>query len=302
MIMKIENLKGVDFNTIYNAFDKAFSDYEIGFKKDEVRSMLTRRGFNPDLSFAAFQGNSIIAFTLNGTGVFNDMPTAYDTGTGTLKEYRGQGIAQEIFRYSIPYLKEAGIKQYLLEVLQNNTKAISIYRRMGFETTRELDCFRQIIKHINIRKMNTDCAIEPIGTDIIRQAQLDFDFIPSWQNNIESIERGISELTCIGAFLEGKLVGHCVFDIHTGDLTQIVVRSEYRRKGIASRLLQEVIGRMHTEFIKVLNISSGNSTMSAFLKGIDIPLSSKQFEMVLPLWQSVIKVNDGNKENTITDR
>ena len=74
-----------------------------------------------------------------------------------------------------------------------------------------------------------------------------------------------------------------VFDIHTGDLTQIVVLSEYRRKGIASRLLQEVIARLKTDFIKVLNISSDNPTMPVFLKSKNIPLASKQFEMVLPL-------------------
>ena len=85
----------------------------------------------------------------------------------------------------------------------------------------------------------------------------------------------------LGAFLDGKMVGYCVFDIHTGDLTQIVVLSEYRRKGIASRLLQEVIARLKTDFIKVLNISSDNPTMPVFLKSKNIPLASKQFEMVI---------------------
>ena len=281
--MEIRNLEHTDFDTLFHGFEKAFADYEIHFEKEEVRSMLKRRGYNPQLSFAAFDKGEIVAFTLNGTGTFKGVPTAYDTGTGTVKQYRGQGIAGKIFTYSIPFLKESGISQYLLEVLQNNQKAIGVYHRMNFEVTREFDCFRQTIGHIDNRKVNTDCIIEQVDTNSIRQAQHYCDFSPSWQNNFESIERGISELTCLGAFLNGKMVGYCVFDIHTGDLAQIAVLSEYRRKGIASRLLQEAITSMKTDCIKILNISSNNPTMPVFLQSKNIPLASKQFEMILPL-------------------
>ena len=281
--MEIRNLEHTDFDTLFHGFEKAFADYEIHFEKEEVRSMLKRRGYNPQLSFAAFDKGEIVAFTLNGTGTFKGVPTAYDTGTGTVKEYRGQSIAGKIFTYSLPFLREAGISQYLLEVLQNNQKAIGVYRRMNFEVIREFDCFRQTIEHIDNRKVNTNCSIEQVKTDAIREAQHYCDFTPSWQNSFESIERGISELTCLGAFLDGKMVGYCVFDIHTGDLSQIAVPSEYRRKGVASRLLQEVTARLKTDFIKVLNISPDNPAMSVFLESKNIPLASKQFEMVLPL-------------------
>lgn len=281
--MEIRNLEHTDFETLFHGFEKAFADYEIHFEKEEVRSMLRRRGFNPKLSFAAFENDEIIAFTLNGIGTFNGIPTAYDTGTGTVKQYRGQNIAGKIFTYSLPFLQKAGISQYLLEVLQNNQKAITVYRRMNFEVTREFDCFRQTKELIDNQKINTSCIIKPINSHSVRQAQHDCDFNPSWQNSIESIERGISELTCIGAFLDEKMVGHCVFDAHTGDLTQLAVSNAYRRKGIASRLLQESIAGLKTDFIKILNIHSENQTMPAFLKSKNIPLASKQFAMVLPL-------------------
>ncbi len=281
--MEIRNLEHTDFDTLFHGFEKAFADYEIHFEKAEVYSMLKRRGYNPQLSFAAFDNGEIVAFTLNGTGTFNGVPTAYDTGTGTVKQYRGQSIAGKIFTYSIPFLKEACINQYLLEVLKNNQKAINVYRRINFEVTREFDCFRQTIEQIDNRKVNTDCIIEQVDTNSIKQAQHYCDFNPSWQNSMESIERGISELTCLGAFLNGKMVGYCVFDVHTGDLSQMAVQSEYRRKGIASRLLQETLVRLETDFVKVLNICSDNPTMPTFLQSKNIPLASKQFEMVLPL-------------------
>lgn len=273
--MEIRNLEHTDFNALFRAFDKAFADYEIRFEKEEVHSMLRRRGYDPELSFAAFDNDEMVAFTLNGTGTFNGVPTAYDTGTGTIKEYRGQSIAGKIFAYSIPFLRNAGIRQYLLEVLQNNRRAISVYRRMNFEVTREFDCFRQTIDLVDRRNGNADCSIEQVDTAAIRQAQGCCDFSPSWQNSIDSIERGISDLMCLGAFLDGKMVGHCVFDVHTGDLTQIAVQNEYRRNGIASRLLQEAMKYMKTDFIKVLNIASDNCTMSAFLESKNIPFGEQ---------------------------
>lgn len=281
--MEIRNLEHTDFDTLFCAFERAFLDYEIHFEKEEVRSMLQRRGYNPKLSFAAFVNDEIVAFTLNGTGTFNGIPTAYDIGTGTVKEYRGQNLAGTIFTHSIPFLKEACIRQYLLEVLQNNEKAIAVYRRMNFAITREFDCFRQSIQQINLLKANTDCVVEHVHFEAVRKAQQICDFTPSWQNSIESIKRGVAGLTCLGAVLDGKMVGYCIFDEHTGDLSQIAVLNEYRRKGIGSRLLQEASRQMKTNFIKVLNVDSETSAMPAFLQSRNIPLASKQFEMILSL-------------------
>ena len=287
--MDIRNLENIDFDTLFEGFSNAFSDYEIHFDKDEVQSMLIRRGYVPNLSFAAFEGGKIVAFTLNGIGMFNGIRTAYDTGTGTVKDYRGCGLAGEIFRYSLPFLRQAGISQYLLEVLQNNHKAITVYRRMKFDTTREFDCFKQSIagidNHHNIRQC-ANLRIELIDTAIVRQAQSFCDFYPSWQNSIESIERGASELSCIGAFDSDELIGFCVFDRKSGDLTQIAVRKENRKQGVASRLLCEVIRQMSTDFVKVINVPSDNLSLLTFLKSKNILLMNKQFEMVMDLTQT----------------
>lgn len=282
--MRIRSLEHIDFDTLFRGFENAFSDYEIHFDKEEIHSMLVRRGYDPRLSFAAFDKDEIVAFTFNGIGLFDGISTAYDTGTGTAKAYRGQGLAGKIFTHSVPFLKRAGIRQYLLEVLQNNHKAIAVYRRMQFETTRKFDCFRQTIA--NISNLNATgknhYRIEPIDIDSIRQAQSFCDFCPSWQNSLESIERGKSGLTFLGACHSERLVGFCVFDPNTGDLTQIAVKNEYRHNGIATQLLREAVTQMKTDFIKVLNIPS-DDTMSSFLVSKSIILVNKQFEMIRPL-------------------
>ena len=281
--MEIKNLGQTDFETLFSCFEKAFFDYEISFGKEEVRSMLKRRGYDPALSFAAFDNGAMVAFTMTGTGKYGGLPTAYDIGTGTVPEYRGQDIAGRIFRYSVPILRSAGIRQYLLEVLHGNRKAISVYRRMNFQVTRQFDCFRQEADRIVGSGGNDGCRIMPVAPDAVRQAQGWCDFNPSWQNSMDSIERGGRDLIALGAFLNGRMAGYCVFDPGTGDLTQIAVSGECRRKGIATRLLHEASGRMTTGSIKVLNVDSGCTGMRAFLESRGIPLASTQFEMALPI-------------------
>ena len=52
----------------------------------------------------------------------------------------------------------------------------------------------------------------------------------------------------VGAFIDDTLAGYSVADRHTGNLTQIAVRREYRRRGVGSLLLRETIKGMATDF------------------------------------------------------
>lgn len=280
--MEIKSLKGIDFNALYKAFNQAFADYEMQLDKMQLQSMLKRRGFNPDLSFAAFDKDGIVAFTFNGIGDFNGLSTAYDTGTGTLKEYRGRGLASQIFEYSVPYLREMGIKQYLLEVLQHNPKAISVYTKQGFETTREFYYFRQKSEKIEnkIKAIDYPYTIKPISINDFDSITRFWDFIPSWQNSLESIDRAKDDFVSLGLFFENRLVGYSVFEPTSGDITQLAVDKQERRKGIASLLLKEMIDLNKNDSVKVINTDITNDPLTHFLQSKNIPIAGKQFEMI----------------------
>lgn len=280
--MEIKALGDTGFDTIYDAFSQAFADYELRLNREQLHAMLIRRGFDSNLSFAAFDGNSIVAFTFNGTGNFNGIPTVYDTGTGTLKEYRGKGLATRIFEYSIPFLKEKGIKQYLLEVLQHNTKAVSVYKNLGFETTREFNYFMQKNEEVRNEIRKTDFALN-IGTVEIEKLNSVSgfrDFYPSWQNDFESIKRAGKEMICLGAFAEKRLAGYGIFESTSGDITQIAVNKQLRRKGIASLLLREMLRLNKHDSVKIVNTDVACNSIIAFLKAKNIHIKGKQFEMI----------------------
>ncbi|WP_302281921.1 GNAT family N-acetyltransferase [Alistipes finegoldii] len=280
--MEIKSLEKIDFDTLFRAFGRAFADYEVQLNAEQLRAMLTRRGFDPALSFAAFDGVQIAAFTLNGIGNFNGVPTAYDTGTGTLKEYRGTGLATEIFRHSMPHLRRAGVGQYLLEVLQHNTKAVSVYRNLGFETVREFNYFCRANTEIADRGDTPRLPHSVRRTDPEKFASISsfWDFTPSWQNSFESIGRAAGDFVSLGVFTEEELAGYCVFEPASGDVAQIAVKRQYRRKGIAGLLLREMLRLNRNDSIKIINTDVSCGSITGFLQAKNIVPQGKQFEMI----------------------
>lgn len=280
--MDIKSLGNTDFDTIFKAFSQAFSEYEIQPDKVQLQSMFKRRGFNAELSFAAFEGDKIVAFTCNGIGGFNGIPTAYDTGTGTLKEYRGKGLATQIFQYSLPYLREQGIKQYLLEVLQHNPKAASVYRNVGFEVSREFYYFIQNNDEIRneVKFSGIPYEIKPINIVEYDEIPGFWDFYPSWQNSFESIRRASADFVSFGVFAENELIGYCVFEPVSGDITQIAVDRKHRRKGVASLLFQKMLESNRHDSVKAINADITCGSVKGFMEAKNIEIRGKQFEMI----------------------
>lgn len=140
-MITIKSLQNLSFDQLFEAFENAFADYDMQLNQNQLEAMLIRRAYRSEFSFGAFDRDKLVSFTLNGIGRYKDKPTAYDTGTGTTQAYRGQGLAKKIFIHSIPHLKEAGIQQYLLEVIQHNEKAYQLYSKMGFEILRSFNYY-----------------------------------------------------------------------------------------------------------------------------------------------------------------
>ncbi len=283
--MKIRNLSNIPFEKLSEAFARAFADYEIQINDKQLRTMLQRRGFDPELSFAAFDNDNIVSFTFNGTGKFNGIPTAYDTGTGTIGEYRGQNLASEVFSYSVPFLKENGIKQYLLEVLQHNLTAVKIYRKNGFEVSREFNYFVQDNHKINIKEkvIHNNFSVQQVSLEECKANRHFMDFNPSWQNSFESIERMKEDFIATGAFINSSLAGYCIFEPDSGDITQLAVDKKHRGNGIGSILLKEALKSNHGDSVKAINTESSCDSIKGFLESCNINLKGKQFEMIKKL-------------------
>ena len=111
-MVSIKQLSDISIEVIYEAFVNAFADYVEPFNLtfQQLKYMIERRGCNLNLSFGAFDGDELVGFTLNGIGNWNGSLTAYDTGTGIIKEFREKGSATALVRHLIEFSEGDEIK------------------------------------------------------------------------------------------------------------------------------------------------------------------------------------------------
>ena len=281
-MIEIRSLEETSFDDLYTAFAEAFKDYDRTWTREEFAKMLQRRAYRPEISFGAFDGDKLVSFTLNAQERFYNKLSAYDTATGTIKEYQGQGLATRIFNALLPGLKQAGVEQYLLEVLQHNTKAVSVYEKIGFKVHREFNYFLAKRNTINIApKAVAGLRIRSIPLNDRERMTAMWDFEPSWQNSFAAIDRCIEDFIVLGAFIDEHLVGYGVVEPSSGDISQVAVDRNYRRKGIGCTLLKELSGYIRHENIKILNSEKSDAGFTHFAEANGIPYLGSQYEMVL---------------------
>lgn len=289
---RYKTLEHTDIKELHQTFLNAFSDYAVDSKisLEALQYMHQRRGFVSHVSVGAFQEphNELVGFIFNGLRSWNGRLTAYDTGTGVIPSCRKQGITSQMFNNVLEVFTKNNVEQYLLEVLQDNKAAYELYKKQGFEITRNLSVFE-----LDRNKYCRNSTVYDNEYDIEYASQISsvdwelyktfMDFSPSWQNSIDSIEAVHERFICAAAHLDSKIVGYGFIDKITGDVPQIAVHNNYRRRGIGTGILSALVTKTTSDLISVVNVDESCEEMKLFLIKSGFQLTCSQYEMVLPL-------------------
>jgi ribosomal protein S18 acetylase RimI-like enzyme len=274
-------LTAADFHPLYECFLEAFSDYQINLQmtEEQFEQRVKRDGVELELSAGAFDNERMIGFYMNGRGMWHGQATAYDAGTGVVPAYRRSGVAIQLFDFIAPRLKERGIKQYLLEVITSNERAVALYRKLGFEETRTLAALRAN------EAVKTAGDVE--GVSIRQMDEPDWDVFcaywdgePSWQNSMDAVERIRNQCQIVGAFVDEKCVGYGIVFKPSGILMQLAVAQEFRRRGIGRRILASLSG---DRVLKTNNVEEKLKGTLEFYKECGFEIVLRQFEMIRSL-------------------
>lgn len=268
-----------DFDSLYICFLAAFSDYEVDMQmsREQFRQRIVRDGVRMEMSAGAFDANQqMIGFCINGVGTWQGTETAYDAGTGVVREYRGRGVGKELFAFLTPRLKDKGIRQYLLEVLTTNTPAASLYRKLGFMDTRRLAVFRPFTQIGNL----SDASVRQIQQPDWNLYRSFWDGYPSWQNSIDAVERIATDRMIAAAYLNDECVGYGIVFTPSANLMQLAVSPRNRRKGIGSAILAAL---EPPERLKINNIDEQLTHALEFYKANGYRQVLGQYEMMKTL-------------------
>ena len=270
-----------DFVTLYECFLEAFSDYQVDMQmsEEQFRQRVVRDRVQLESSAGAFHRDRMIGFYMTGCGVWEGKQTAYDAGTGVVPDYRRRGVAEELFDFMEPQLKERGITQYLLEVLTSNERAVALYRKIGFEDVRRL----AVLRSKAMMKTTGDVP----GVSIRRLEEPDWvvfcaywDGKPSWQSSIDAVESIGDQREILGAFADEKCVGYGIVHQPSDLLMQLAVAPAFRRRGVGRRILGALSGE---GILKVNNVDEELKGTLAFFKANGFEIVLRQFEMIRQL-------------------
>ena len=261
----IRTLTHDDFESLFAAFTAAFSDYVVPLTltPEQLLEMFTRRGWVPELSVGAFDGEAMVAFTVNGI----DGDRAYDSGTGVVPTHRRLGLARRLMERSFELLAP---RSYLLEVIDANARARALYRDLGFRETRGLQCWSFESKSLQVVESSR-------RLDDSETRRLWWDIQPSWQNSTSSIQRATTPHLTLG-----NDDAYAVLFPQTGDLAQLAVRPEARRRGLGTALLHEAAA-IAGKTLRIQNVDERHAGIASFLERAGAERTVRQFEMTRAL-------------------
>jgi ribosomal protein S18 acetylase RimI-like enzyme len=271
---------------VHSAFCEAFSDYVVQMDMPLWKFEMTarRRGYDPRISMGAFAGDRLVGFIINGLRQWDGRPTAYDTGTGVVPDFRKRGITTRMFGNLVDLLRDEGVEAYLLEVIKGNDPARELYLKQGFRIVREFSCHKgrrdglgtgpgsgMVLDHITVEELDWE-----------RLSSM-WDFVPSWQNSIESVMAVPETLLAVTARTDGDLAGYGLVEPRSGDVPQLAVAPERRGRGVGRAIMGELARLAGAEWLVVLNIEEGSGPMGDFVNALGMELFTDQYEMVLEL-------------------
>ncbi|MCP4221127.1 MAG: GNAT family N-acetyltransferase [bacterium] len=274
---------------IYTCFREAFADYQLDMSYMTQRNWhnrMIKNGVNFKVSVGAFDKNKMVGFTAIGIDWWEKKKAAFDAGTGVIPPYRGKGIAGKMLDFAVPALKKLDVTKFLLEVLQENEAAVKAYKRVGFEITRELDCFQ--LERGNFKapgKLAGGITIQAVGKEYLDHFEGQADWQGSWETSFSSVARIPDEVFLYGAFADSACVGLLSYYPGLKWITTLVVEKDYRRRGIAGQLVTYCFAQLpdDTEKVKVVNVLHTDKGIIQFLEGLGFEMYVAQFEMALPL-------------------
>ena len=193
---------------------------------------------------------------------------------------RGEALTKRMYEFILPKIKKKKVDTLILEVISKNIPAIKSYERVGYSKVRGLLCYRGEVKPLTINRALEIRKLDRYDWEVFESF---WDIRPTAQNSKRAINKLTSDLVLLGGFLENQLVGYLVFNPKTKRLSQIAIHKNFRRKKIASSLIQHIINE-HRDALTVINVDKGDQPINDFFENIS-------FEMFLEQWEMQMEVS-----------
>jgi len=278
MNVQIRDLSSISISELVQVFNLAFADYAIpiSLTVELMELKIVQEHIQLNLSVGIFDEDKIIGFILTGVLWLDGYFNVYNAGTGVIPQYRGQEWTKKMYAFLDQKLKSVQVKQHQLEVLTTNKKAIHLYTTLGFKISRTLSCYKGFIARHEINPKIKIIEEANIEKHVLKTF---WTIEPAWQYSLASLDKTNSSNTILGAYLDGILLGYAIINFHKSRILQIAVHEKYRRQGIGSAIMTNILNQFNSKEVTMINVDTSEIGIHAFFEYCGMKIFIEQYEM-----------------------
>lgn len=280
MHMRLDSLYSTGLSELTSVFNKAFEEYviPIHFTEPGLLNKIKAEDIVLDHSVGAFDGPHLIGFILFGIRRIQDLLVSYNAGTGVLPGYRGHHLTEKMYSIALDRLKSRQVYHHHLEVICENEKALSIYKKIGYQIRRSFACFKGTL---SLAPANHPVKIEEASGLDENEISTTWNFVPGWQNNLSSVNNLKEKQVFLNAYMNHECVGYLIYTPEEARIRQFGVKKEFRNLGIGHQLFNSIQRNVGKKCISIVNIDESDTDTCNFLKGLKFEINTRQYEMSL---------------------
>lgn len=272
--MEIKNLKDTSLSDIVRAISASFADYFVQLSSEVSywEKRFTASRVNYELSYGMFEDGQLVGFIINGIDEAGGVKTAFNTGTGVMASSRGHKIIDQLYQYALPYFKAADIRQCTLEVISQNERAIHVYERIGFRTTRELKCFKGTLS-----VTEPEARVQQVPFADLAATVAANDPFYSWDHTGTAVAASNGHYQCYRVSCNGVASGYFILNPDTGHIIQFEAAAPDTWRALLSG-----IASIRPE-VKINNVNGSRAEVIAALQAAGLDNFIDQYEMQMSL-------------------
>lgn len=243
-----------------DAYNQARVDYIVPMPMNARRLQNYIDNYDVDLSasvVAMLEGDML---GLSMLGVREDR--SWVTRLGVIPNKRRRGIGQLLMEHHVDTSDEIDVDFVRLEVIKNNVPAHRLFRKLGFEETRELLILRRPPGPFEVDVPPYD--LKPLGTMPALHLLKQRSSHPAWKDEVESLEN-LGHLAMLCVELEEGGCGWIAYQNTSLQLSHLVLETQ---EGDPQAVGRALLHALHTNYpiqdTKVENVPVDEPHLPAF--------------------------------------
>lgn len=272
--MKIKRLSQCTLEEALTAWNKGFEGYIVPIKMD-LQAFVNRmisEGLSPDKSIVVFMNGEPCGIIMNGFRENNGRKIAWNGGTGIAPEFRGKGLSAAMMEEVLNIYKAEKAHTAVLEAIEENERAIKLYKKAGYVITDHLLYLYKKLNHKEPGLLKENYfSIKRLYPEQLQSLSI-YDSKAAWQCQWQSAKHGEAAVLISE---DGKEEGYILYKriLEAGGRTDriFIYQLKFNNENDYEKMTESILGHLFLDGddsidFTAVNISVSDPVSKALLK------------------------------------